>query len=670
MDSAVKRPALIERVCDAFLVGFGTWTLACHVAVGLGLGLKHVTLFGLILSAGLALWALGSGARTAARREPDGRTPSNGQRLAALSLGLLSLVAAALGAPIVFVWGAAVLGLGLALWSCRSDLEEGGVGDESNPGTPAPGRIIFLVAFAFALIPLAAHRGSPDDGFYVNVAAHAVAHPEAPLLERDTLHGIEELPIMYSVYRLHSFELLGAALARVTGIEAVRVMHSVLSFGAAFLAVLACGRLLRRLLPDRWVLATLAAVLVLALEGEVPQSIGTFSTLRFQQGKALLLAVLLPLIVSAAIDFARHRTLRSFGLLALGQVGALGASVTAIWLAPAVAGLALLAGATWNARGVRRVAIGLSTSFYPLVAGLFFLAKTREESALETERAQGVQLVAHGNEPITDGGALIGATWETVMGSGSLALAALGLAVLGWSLAPNALARRFAIVFPLGLALVFLNPFTSLFIANNVTGGPTFWRVLWLLPWGVLWGLLAAAPLSRGGRRPVQLITSLALLGVLGSALFGTRGLTQGVRWCFLDMNLPEEALEHARALAGAIPDETQILAPRQIGTTLLQIDGTRTPIVSHRNWLNIQRHRVGLSETDRRLRLLDYVIGLPQPNGALFVRDAVLAYDLHGVSFQRGTANTKTIRRTLEGLGFANLHTTKVFETWVKPAD
>lgn len=62
MDSAPKRPALIERFGDAFIVGFGIWTLACHTAVGLGLGLKHVTLFGSILSLGLALWAAtGSG---------------------------------------------------------------------------------------------------------------------------------------------------------------------------------------------------------------------------------------------------------------------------------------------------------------------------------------------------------------------------------------------------------------------------------------------------------------------------------------------------------------------------------------------------------------------------------------------------------------------------------
>ena len=78
--------------------------------------------------------------------------------------------------------------------------------------SPGWERWTWLLAIGGAIFPLIVQRLTIDDSLYMNFAVAAVDSPSASLLQFDTLHGFAGLPIIYPVYKLHSFELLGQLL--------------------------------------------------------------------------------------------------------------------------------------------------------------------------------------------------------------------------------------------------------------------------------------------------------------------------------------------------------------------------------------------------------------------------------------------------------------------------
>lgn len=663
-----------ERLCDDLVLGVAGWTILCNVAVLLGAGLDH-----LLVATAVALLVVfvlrrpgrrrdhgaAHGARDDAVSDATDATPAR----SALALGLAGAV------PVLAVawwsgatrlaWWLAVLYFGALLLLLRRST---GRAAPSAPSPRAPALIAALAVLG-ALLPLVAHTFSPDDGFYLNLAVSAADHPRAPLLRFDTLHGVPDLPIMYAVYRVHSLEVLGGALARLSGLSATQACHWVLPalFGAAF--VLAAAALLRHVTPRTWPWSLLALLAVLVLVRGELQYPGSFSLLRLHQGKAVFVSVFAPLIVLHGLRFGAAPTRRGWLLLAAAQVAGVGATSSALWAGPLLALLALASGVRGPARRAARVLLlGLAASAYVVVAGLCVLRASGNELAGDLAE-EGVKLVRLDAEPIRDGADLVRATWQTVYGTGTLSALALVATATAWAACRGERARRLCIVFPLGTLLLVFNPATALFVAERVTGGATYWRVLWALPVPLFCALLLSAPARYlPGRVLGPLLSLLLTAGFVAAA--SPEPFGKGIRWEFLGLKTPgPSAYGAALHLRDAVTAGSRVLAPSGVATWVVSLHDHPYPLALRPNWLGAQEARLGAVETERRRQLLRFVTGYPVANGAALLRESLARDELSGVVVYRPGINAEASRGVLRAAGFRADFENEEYEVWVRAA-
>ena len=439
----------------------------------------------------------------AAPAQPDDVAPArlNALRLAGLALGVIG--ALAFGGPgqatLLWHWAVATLGAAaLALLFLETPRTQ------SPAQGPRLERGLLAVALLAALYALIAHRPDADDAFYVNVAVAAVDAPDQPLLAADTLHGVAGLPLHLPIYRLHGFELWNGALSWLSGVPAIAVFH----FGAvalgAFLVPLAHARLFRLLTPRHWLAAVVTLVVVLIAAGETHRWYGNFGFVRIWQGKAIQLFVFTPLVYAYAMEFALRPTLARWGLLACAQIAALGSSSAALWAAPAAGAIGLCSALAPTRRGVRLFAIGLLASGYLLGAGLVAKSWMQADAAAQPPAAspQEIQERERSERELDRPGIRLEAALSEVLGDARLRRFAIACVLVAWAVSPGALARRFALVAPLAVALVLLHPSASSWVVANATG-ESYWRSLWTLPVPILMALTLTAPLALGaaGRR-------------------------------------------------------------------------------------------------------------------------------------------------------------------------
>lgn len=562
--------------------------------------------------------------------------------------------------PLLVWWGAVLFLSGALVVLARRDR---GVDPPPRRGAE---RAVLALALCAALLPLLAHRPSPDDAYYLNVAVAAVDHPREPLLRHDTLHGIAGLPPMYSVYKLHSFELLGASLAWLSGVEVVRVFHTLLPPLSALLLVLAQARLLRLLAPAVWPWATLALVLVLVLEGASPQSFGSFSFARIQQGKAVFLGVSVPLLIAYGAAYARRPGAASWTLLCAAQIGAVGLTSTALWAGPVVAVLAVLGATRATRRGALALALGALASWYPVALGLAFRESARAEGAFDAQES-GVQLVLLSAERIHRGDELVLAASKTVLGEGAWAWLAAGALLSGWAFCGGPTARRVALVLPLGLLLTLANPYLALRVAEHVTGGSTYWRVLWVVPVPALVALALAWPAGHGGRPPVGYLLSAAVTALVLWLGTGLAGVKRGVHWAPFALKTSRSAYPHAAALARGVPPGTCVLAARDVAIWVPTFHDHPFPLVVRQNYIAILSSRLEPREVNDRLQLWGFVSGLPQTLGAVMLRAAIPKFDVRGVAFTVAGSDRGQLRDVLRDEGFRPVLVDARHETWVR---
>jgi hypothetical protein len=677
-DPAGARPSSIW-LCDALVVAFAGWTLVCNAVVFLGGGFRDllvtaaiavpVVAVGLVAARRSGIWRAWS-ARAAERASdpaPERRALPTGS-VAVGWIGALLLTAFATQTQNVrALWVAVLVYFVFAL------IETLRSGDSLAP-TPrrdrAWERALWALAMCAGLLPLFAHNFSTDDGFYVNLAVAALDDPALPLLRYDTLHGIADLPILRSIYQLSSFELLGATAAFATGLTAIQAIHWILPLLFGPFVVLAYARLLRELAPERWLWSLCAALGVLVLVEETQQFYGGFSLLRIQQGKSVFVSIFAPLLIVYALQFARRPRRRTWLLLCATQIASVGATSTALWAGPAIVGLALVSGAPLSRRGLRAVLAGVTASAYPIGAALVFRARMLAESASATAPDEvGVRLVRIFNEPIRDGGELVAAVWSTVNGTGRLSAVCLLAVLVAWIACRSSPARRLSAVFPLGLLLVLMNPWTALDVAHSVTGGPTYWRVLWVLPLPALLGVLLTAPLAWTGRRvgprarPAAALLLSACFVTIAPSRFGLFGA--GVeRWEPLGLKVKLLHYQPAEALVAHVPPRSRVLLPAGVSTWVTTFHHHPYPLVNRTAYL-IGR---GVEDEARRLQLYGLVTGQAYPNAAVLLWRAIEDYDLSGVCFRREMDSANAIRRALTSLHFERIHTNEVYETWVRP--
>jgi hypothetical protein len=661
-------PAPSERLCDLACGAFATWTLASHATVAAGGSLwALLALFALAAAGALGLAA--ARGRRRAREHPPARPPepplppaparapapraARGLEAAGLALGLLALATFLAGGGVLGLWGGAVGGLSAALAGGWLRGAPAPPPARSGPGFELALLVLALLCVAAAL---AIHRPDIDDAFYVNLAVAAADAPGRPLLAGDTLHGVPGLPLHLPVYQLHSFELAMAALSLATGLPAIACFHFLAASVGAFLLPLATASLLRRLLPGAWLFATAALVLVLLAAGESHRFYSNFALVRMWQGKALALFVFLPLVQARALDFAARPSARGLALLAAAQVAALGASSSALWVAPAGALAALGSALQPTREGLRRGALGALASLYVLGAGLLVRGEMASYAPARPPPGPGVLLAEAGAE---------------VLGHSRLAALALFAVAVGWSLVPPGLARRFACGVPLAGLVALLAPWTGEWVSANLTG-PSYWRAFWALPVPLLLALLLTAPLRLPGA--AGLLAGLAAcagfaLLVPRYPVFGPEnaGPQVGIRIGWPGLKVPEQPWGWARALHQSAPAGAVVVAPYWVARWVPTFHRSAHPLEVRLSYLLSYRDRLGPQDVEDRHVISAYAAGaLLEPDAALRFRRGLEHYRVMAVCLAISELSEQA-RAILRAEGFERRIQGVDHEIWVR---
>ncbi len=672
-------------VCDAAVLAFAGWTVLAHSAVWLGVGLAALqwAAGGAAVLAGASAWVwrarLAATAIVDPLPAPQAESIPQWQRIAVLALAGGCGASYWSGIPATALW--LVASALAAVLTCRELLVTAPATSVTpatprSPATPpdgsrarsAEGRRGFLILAALSLscvcLALAASRPDQDDAFYLNLAVAAADHPDAPLLAQDTLHGIPGIPLALPVYKVHSLELLEAAASRVLGLPVLDIAHVLVPALAALLLPFGCGRLLRLLVPDRWILCVGVTIAYFVFAGGPMSGWANFGIVRLHQGKGMLLTLALPLIAAYAIEYARGPSIARWVRLAAAQVAGVGLSATALWLAPLVAGIALAGGAyreTGKRRGLslRVLASGLGASGYVVVLALGLRAAT--ETAFRDAVAPSPELALASAE-------LAEQAIRVVVGDGPMG-ALVWLSALGaWSLASTTAARRFCAFIAVGW-LVLWNPYWGAWIAAHVTSAPTYWRALWLLPIPILSAVVLTGPLAFAPRRRA-LATALAAVLCAGVFLLAPTAWTLSranhVTLGWPGWKVPGRALDAAIVLTADAGPEERVLAPRHVAAWIPALHDAPSPLVVRPAYLPLLSGVLDEAELQARVALFRLVSGERRAAHAdVLLERALDDSRLTGVCLTRTAARWTDLTQSLVRAGFQKVHENAEYQVW-----
>lgn len=650
------------RCLDLVIVAFAIWTIGANLAALCGLGLHAAVVLAfaggataVAIRVRRAGWIAEGKAPVPAPDLLAGEPAPAAWRIGAALVAALSLAALHGLADLRLAWLLAIVGLGTLALRERNAAPE-------IPRAAAAPLLLCGAAVLGAVLASLAQRPDADDAFYLQAAIAAAAAPGQPLLAADTLHGLPGLPLILPVYQLHSIEMLWAAVARWTGLPVLDIAHIATPVLAGALLPLAQARLLRLLLPMHWRWGLVVVLAFLLLAGGAVHSFGNFGFVRLHQGKGLLVSIALPALTAYAIEFARAPS-RGRGLrLAAAQIAALGFSASAVWLAPAVAGLAVLA-ALPPARGaLRTLAFGAVTSIYPLALGATALGATRDQFAAAAGR---------GELPGLSDPALAASALSPVLGPepvASLLLFAL-IAASGLALQPTI--RRFLAVFTLGFLLLFWNPFDANAVANWLAGPGTYWRVFWVLPLPAILAIVSTSGLApdRPWGAAAGSALTLAALGLLAAAPVVSPA--SGSQWTGPGWRVPAHVQPLLAQLRNHVAADATVLLPLDAAPWSVMFERSPTPLVVRPEYLGVLRARYGQRELDRRLRLAHAVSGTASaPRAAVILARAITDYDLSAVALANRARDDRTLAPMLAAAGFALAFEDTRYTLWVRPPD
>lgn len=664
------------RFVDGACVVFAVFTLCCHATVASGGSLRRlVLLFGLAL---LGLGLLGPLGRAWRRRGRGSESAATGSPVAAgtwrpaLQLGGFSIGVGAsvlfASQPILWWWSAiALLGAAAVAVAWR----------EAPAATPpADGRGIeaglWLLAAGCVALALSTHRYDVDDAFYVNLAVAAADAPTQPILVGDTLHGIPGLPLHLPVYRAHSWEMWNAALSWLTGLPAIACFHLLSSALAAFLVPLSLARLARWLAPGTWLAVVFATLVVLVSAGDAHRWYGNFAFVRIWQGKSVFLWVFLPLVAAYAVEFARRPSAGVFARLAAAQIAAVGCTSSAFWAAPATALAALACAIPLTRRGLRTLTIGALASVYVLGAGLVVKGEWdawRTQRRPTTSAAPAASAARSPAAPQAQRGTDLGRALWLLTADSPLRIAILAAAASAWACCPPGLGRRYAIVVPLAVLLVLLNPYAGDWMKRNAIG-PSYWRGLWALPVPLLLGLALTGSLAWSGRwRVAGRVAAPLALALFAVAVPSVPGLGTGndveFDWPRLKVRNPPHAW--ARALHDAVEPGTIVVAPHQVAPWLPTFHQLVYPVVVRGLYLRPYEYALGEEIVLHRVLMQNFAEGTAViPNAHVWFARGLERFDV-GAVLLRSSPKTAQARRVLRASGFERGRADNEYEIWVR---
>ena len=542
----------VNAVVAPAVAAFGMWTLACHLAAPLDLS------FSMLVSAGATAAVAAAVVVAALTARPPPSTTANPRSLSSPQdeSGLWLVAALAIAGAFWWTrnalafWAAASALMAAACWRCRAAMHR-------DPEPPIDERIrahavVFILAVAGALITLVSHRPDADDAFFISIAADAFAHPDRPPMSGDTIYGEPGLPLLLPVYRVHSIELVAAALAHMLGGEPIFYAHLVVPTAFALLLPFAWASMLRLVLPRRWCAATVLVFFLLLVMGETHKSWGNFGYVRLFQGKAVLVSFFVPVIYARAWIYMRSGRALDWTLLLGSVIGAVGASSSGLFVVPGALAIALAS--AWHSGQTARCVAGALTALYPITLAV----------ALHRQAADALTIFSKSAPSLDD-------TIAQQLGDHQQFFA-LFLVLIAW-LAPDHVKPRWKLAATAFLFMVGpLNPLFADPIANYVTTNIVYWRLFWILPLPILCacgmiavGELLVATLSSERLRPDatrSLAAVLLLVPFLPGSVFRSDNMTVVGR---PRLKVPQEDYRAAQLLIRATARDRSMLAPEPV---------------------------------------------------------------------------------------------------------
>lgn len=382
--------------------------------------------------------------------------------------------------------------------------------------TPLPERGVLgavLIAVTSAGLASVISRPDADDAWYMASAVWAADRGQPAT--RDVIFSGGEWPATVgAVPNLSSIETWFGAVARWTGIEVGDVAYRYFTPLAAFGAAWALWVVLRAWGARRPTASLALAMLVVVLGGYAHTTFGNMHLARIWQGKALLLAVLVPYLYATLAAVVRPRRAQhrrrghDTGLAAVVGVSCVGASSTAVFLVPLIVVASALP-VLWR-REWGRAAPLAAAAVGPVLAGLV--------TALSAVGSRNVFGSTYG-APLW----VALADWRVAVAAG-VAAAVVLLGVLrpgSWGTVDRRMQGPLLAIVVCGV-LFTVEPLYSVFTA--LTGGEAIaHRFAWVLPLPALIGLVASLPLGRLAA-PVLPVTAVVAILVMaaGTPLWAT----------------------------------------------------------------------------------------------------------------------------------------------------
>ncbi len=171
-----------------------------------------------------------------------------------------------------------------------------------------------------------------DDSFYVGLAEKSIDNPT--LYRSDPSTGDPRFPLM-SQYRFESWELVIATLSKVNGLRAAELAHTVLPFMLILLSYISYATLAKRFCPRRYLPLFLIVLSLFHLFGGYSQySQGSFLLTRIWQGKAILLHILIPYLISSILTSVKKPSKSSFFELSVISFAGIALNPIAVYMIP------------------------------------------------------------------------------------------------------------------------------------------------------------------------------------------------------------------------------------------------------------------------------------------------------------------------------------------------
>lgn len=337
---------------------------------------------------------------------------------------------------------------------------------------------------------LASHRYDSDDSDYVPNMIYYMEHPkEAMDFKIHYLDSGGEPFVSYHISTSLPFERAQGIVAHMGRMNYLTVYYLLTPTLIGCMIPLVWFYFISRFSfpPHAAVTGAFFICLSLILMGEQHRSFGNFAFNRIFQGKAVLLAVGLPLFGALTIDFFRSPGKRKWLYLFAASMAMVGLSNSAAVLVPLLAAV---------------LAVACSLSYVPTMkARIITIFKYLFTLVYPVLYAGSILLLSFGD---VSGDSVVNQPWPvTFFGQAELVFA--GPVVASFFIIGTISAivlvqkseRRFLITWAVLVIVLYLNPLVSPFIIKYVTSQNIYWRLFYLLPFPLVLGLSGAAVASR-----------------------------------------------------------------------------------------------------------------------------------------------------------------------------